>query len=339
MTGSPLCMQDLVMRNPPYQDDRKGTSTTALPVYHDFMDAAESVADAVELITPARFLFNAGRTPKKWNEKKLNDPHFKVLEYYNDGTSVFPNTDIKGGVAISYRDKNQNYGKIGKFTIYSELNSLIRKIESQVEKDNLSNRVFVASKFNTNSLFKAYPKYMGHERRLSSNVLQFDCFHDEKEEEDIEIFGIFNGSRKTRFINQKFIDLNDVNIPGYKVVLPKADGNGTYGDTLTKPEILNPNSGFTHSFLGMGSFNSKYEAESERKYIKTKFVRALLGVLKVTQDNNADKWALVPNQDFSLNSDLDWDRTIAEIDQQLYKKYGLSSEEISFIEANVKEME
>ena len=65
----------------------------------------------------------------------------------------------------------------------------------------------------------------------------------------------------------------------------------------------------------------------------------MLGSLKITQDNNKETWAKVPLQDFTSNSDIDWTKSIAEIDQQLYKKYGLSEEEIQFIESKVKEME
>ena len=72
---------------------------------------------------------------------------------------------------------------------------------------------------------------------------------------------------------------------------------------------------------------------------KTKFSRALLGVLKITQDNPPEKWKFIPLQDFTSNSDIDWTKSIAEVDQQLYKKYGLSEEEIQFIESKVKEME
>ena len=73
-------------------------------------------------------------------------------------------------------------------------------------------------------------------------------------------------------------------------------------------------------------------------YIKTKFARTMLGVLKITQDCPGPKWKYVPLQDFTSSSDIDWSKSISEIDQQLYKKYGLSEEEINFIETNVKEM-
>ena len=91
-----------VIGNPPYQlsatESDSGNKTYAPPIYHEFMESAFDVSDKVELITPARFLFDAGSTPKAWNRKMLNDTHFKVLHYEEDASAVFPNTDIKGGL-------------------------------------------------------------------------------------------------------------------------------------------------------------------------------------------------------------------------------------------------
>jgi hypothetical protein len=109
---------DYVIGNPPYQDETTNEGDRKPPVYNLFMDQTYKVSKAVELITPARFLFNAGQTPKVWNEKMLNDSHLKVLDYEPDATKVFPNTDIKGGVAVTYRDERNNYGEIGIFTTY-----------------------------------------------------------------------------------------------------------------------------------------------------------------------------------------------------------------------------
>lgn len=169
---------DYVIGNPPYQEDRKGESTTALPIYHQFMSGAFEVSDAVELITPARFLFDAGRTPKEWNKARLNDPHFKVEEYFEDASKVFPNTDIKGGVAITYRDARKDFGVIGTFTPNPEVNAILRKVLPHLVNGSFSNLAFVATKFNTQSLFNDYPEHSGHERRMSSNVLSFECFHE-----------------------------------------------------------------------------------------------------------------------------------------------------------------
>ena len=83
----------------------------------------------------------------------------------------------------------------------------------------------------------------------------------------------------------------------------------------------------------------KNEAEALLKYVKTKFARTMLGTLKITQDNKKSTWANVPIQDFSEKSDIDWSKSIYEIDSQLYKKYNLSNEEIQFIENKIQSME
>mgnify|MGYP001004667829 FL=1 len=116
-TGGRTMKFDFVIGNPPYQDESNGDLRNyAPPIYHLFLDEAYKVADKVELIHPARFLFNAGSTPKAWNEKMLQDPHFKVLEYEEDSDKVFPNlsTPIKGGIVITYRDEKKKYGFIVK---------------------------------------------------------------------------------------------------------------------------------------------------------------------------------------------------------------------------------
>ena len=108
---------------------------------------------------------------------------------------------------------------------------------------------------------------------------------------------------------------------------------------MSTPVIAKPNEGYTQTFIGIGSFDNRTEAENALKYVKTKFARVMLGILKITQDNNRDTWRMVPLQDFTRASDLDWSKSIPEIDQQLYAKYGLDESEIRFIETHAKEME
>lgn len=331
---------DFAIGNPPYQQESNGESKYRPPVYHLFMDAAYSIADKVELITPGKFLFDAGDTPKGWNEKMLNDEHLKVLSYHDDPKKVFPNTIIKGGVAITYRDASKNYGAIKHYTISMEINSIMKKIELFLEKENnLGSIINVASKFNLDNLVIDYPDLLGRERRLSSNVLSLNCFHDTKQEDDIAIYGVMGqNNRVRRFINSKYIDLTAENIYKYKVILPKAEGSGRFGESVTNPEVIGPRSGYTHTFYGIGVFETEIEANNCIKYVKTKFARACLSILKVTQNVNAQTWKYVPLQNFKLNSEIDWNKTLHEIDMLLYKKYNLSEEEIRFIEKNVKEM-
>ena len=125
----------------------------------------------------------------------------------------------------------------------------------------------------------------------------------------------------------------------WKVFVPKANGSGAIGEVLSTPMIGAPMIGATETFLSIGAFDFRNEAEAVLKYIKTKFARAMLGVLKITQDNTSKVWTKVPMQDFTDSSDIDWTESVAEIDRQLYAKYGLSKEEIAFIESKVKEME
>ena len=127
-------------------------------------------------------------------------------------------------------------------------------------------------------------------------------------------------------------------IDTYNLFIPEANNSGVFGETLTEPLIGYPNEGAADTFLSAGTFSTEEEPKNFSKYIKTKFFRALLGVKKVTQHCPPAVWSMIPLQDFTPNSDINWSLSIPKIDQQLYKKYGLSQEEIDFIESHVKEM-
>jgi len=87
--------------------------------------------------------------------------------------------------------------------------------------------------------------------------------------------------------------------------MPKANGNGTFGKTISTSLVEEPEVGATETFLSIGAFDTRFEAESVLNYVKSKFARTMLGVLKITQANTRDKWAKVPSQDFTPNSDID----------------------------------
>jgi hypothetical protein len=94
------------------------------------MDEAYKIAERVSFITPARFFSMQGKTPKKWNQKMLEDEHLKVEYFEQDSSKVFSNTDIKGGVAVTYRDANAEFGAIGTFTAFPELNNILKKVSA-----------------------------------------------------------------------------------------------------------------------------------------------------------------------------------------------------------------
>lgn len=122
---------DVVIGNPPYQEETTGNSRDT-PIYNLFMEESYKIGSKSILITPARFLFNAGQTPKAWNKKMVSDEHLKVQYYEQVSANLFPGTDIKGGVAITYRDASQKFCAIGTFIPFDELKSINQKLEKLI---------------------------------------------------------------------------------------------------------------------------------------------------------------------------------------------------------------
>lgn len=339
-----------VIGNPPYQEESRGANASDTPIYHHFYKEAFELAEHAELISPARFLFNAGGTPKEWNKKMLDDPHNEVLFYEPESSKVFSNTSISGGVAVVYHDQNKIVGPIGTFTAYPELNSIVSKVEAENFKS-LSEWVTNRGLYRYSDLaYSEAPEEMKltADRRIAPSAFErmpqlFTTNKPDDGKSYIQIYGVQNGERTSRWFRRDYLQPIP-NLDKWKVVISKADGAaGQIGKPIParicgKPTVLEPNVGFAETFISIGSMNTKEEAEALAKYARTKFLRAMLGVLKVTQNNAKPTWEKIPQQDFTPSSDIDWSQSVAEIDLQLYKKYGLSDEEIEFIETHVKEM-
>ena len=304
------------------------------------------VSDRVELIHPARFLFNAGSTPKAWNQKMLQDPHLKVVYYEPDASNLFPNTEIKGGVVISYHDIHENYGEIGVYTPYPELNSIMQKAAPKEESESLMSIIHIQNRFNLDALYASFPEYRdvigsgGKDKRFRNNIFEkVSLFSDSQEnKDDIKVLGVIKNRRTWKYFPLCFADENHPNLFKWKVLVVRVNGVGSVGEVLSTPIVAEPGEGYTQTFIGVGAFDTEEEAQNALKYVKTKFCRTMLGILKITQDNNRETWRMVPLQDFTIGSDIEWRKSISEIDNQLYAKYGLSEGEIAFIESHAKEM-
>lgn len=337
---------DVVIGNPPYQEEAQGDSNRSEPIYNKFMDAAYEVGTKVVLITPARFLTRAGQTPKAWNEKMLADSHLSVAHFQQDSSQLFPGTDIKGGIAVTYRDTDREIGPIGTFTPHNEINDLLAKTRHEA-----SLMLIVSStglyRFSKKALgavpLIAHVQGAGTGAKITSTsvtALVGHVFFDEvpeRSEEHVQIIGISRGQRVRRWVRRDYLE-PQTSLGKWKVVIAKANNSGAFGETLAGPFVGDPNLAHTDSFMSVGAFDSETEATAVLAYLKTKFSRALLSVLKTTQDNPKGKWKHVPLQDFTETSDIDWSKSIPEIDQQLYAKYGLDDDEIAFIEEKVKPM-
>ena len=337
-----------VVGNPPYQEE--GESTRKAPIYHLFYDAAFKLAPIVTLITPGRYLFRVGQTPAEWMDKMLADTHFKVVDYFQKSNEVFPTVDIKGGVAIGLRNASKDFGAIGFFSEFPELVSIMNKVKSNKDfvhgafaQTVSSQGIYRFSDYALNSIPRIIEvQGKGTAAKITSNAFENlpEIFVDSEQKIDgkaVQIMGRVKGVREIRWINSKYLQPCEY-LDFYNIFVPEANGTGAIGEVLSTPVIGVPVIGHTDTFLSIGKFASAQEASACLKYVKSKFARCLLGTLKATQHNPKDTWANVPMQDFTAGSDIDWSKSVEEIDAQLYAKYNLSDEEIVFIESMIKPM-
>ena len=149
-------------------------------------------------------------------------------------------------------------------------------------------------------------------------------------------------AKKVGYVEKGQFKFKDTLINAYKVFTPYANNIGTeLNDDNLNTFIGEPGTICTETFIMLG-YNLKLNVDSATnlsKYFTTKFSRFLHSLAKASQHGTSKTYKFVPLQDFTTNSDIDWSRPISEIDQQLYKKYELSEEEIAFVERMIKPME
>ncbi len=280
----------------------------------------------------------------------LNDPHLKVLDYAPDARKYFKGVDIEGGVAITLHDEDKDFGAIGTFVPYAELRTACEKIIARPDFVEFGKIISGRTPYLfTDKLHEDFPDAKtklsdGHLCDISSNAFASlpDIFTVEPNGDCLRVLGRLNNVRAYRYIKSGYVRGRDENFIGkWKILLPQVNGaSGKLGAKpariISKPVLGEPNDICTDTFLVVGAFGNRAEAETCLTYIKSKFARCLLGALKVMQVNPRATWAKVPLQDFTPASDIDWR---GDVDRQLYRKYGLTEAEIDFIEAHVKAMD
>ena len=347
---------DAVVGNPPYQVVGSGDNKNfATPIYHEFIKIAynQNLTAKASLIHPARFLFNAGATPGDFAEKFLQDEHVTIEKYFPNSQDVFPTSDIKGGVAITLYDSKKTFEPIGTFIPFEELHAIHKK--AVLDNKNFrplseiiySRKIFkLTEKFyqeNTNA-----PTYLRDKNSSTIGTNAFtempEYFSDNApndEHDYVKILGLIKMQRVYKWIRRDYVNSPEP-MEKFKVFVPASNGSGALGEVVSTPLVGTPLVGTplvgcTETFITVGAFDSELEARACYAYIKSKFCRAMLGILKVTQHNTRETWAKVPLQDFNpATSDIDWS---GDVDAQLYRKYGLDAAEIEFIESHVKAME
>ena len=220
-----------------------------------------SLSNVVELIHPAKFLFNAGATPTAWNKKMLQDEHFKVLYYEEDGHKVFPalSTPLRGGVAITYRDSLSKFGAIKAFNKYPEVNAVLNRVTNKPDFISLMDIVYSRTSYRlTDKMHEDHPDAItkvskGHAYDMSSNIFNLlpEIFFDLKPNDGkdyIQILGRIDKKRVYKFIQREYVKETD-NLDYYKLYVAQANGSGEFGETMSEPVVAKPGVGATETFL------------------------------------------------------------------------------------------
>lgn len=285
---------DFVIGNPPYHEENVGSNNQAKPVYNLFMDSAYKVGDVVELITPARFLSEAGATPKAWTRKMLDCDKLKIVEYFGDSSKVFSGVDIKGGVAITYFDNDASFEPISVFIHDDTLRSIFSKVKKHLAK-NVGDWVHSPDSFRfTDTMFVEHPEVVGrtdnaHAKAVASSV--FERYPEIFSEADpgegyAKVVGRKSGMRVVYYTKEAYLK-DQGNLFKWKVLVAGAIGTGAFGELLSEFVVMGPHSAHTQTFVSIGELDTEYEANSLVKYLKGKFARALLGIMKTTQNNQS----------------------------------------------------
>lgn len=334
-----------IVGNPPYQDMGGSGGTNDAPIYQEFcMIASRIKPNFVSLVIPSRW-FAAGRENLlgDFRSKMLKSGNVSKLTAYNNSRDLFSNVEIKGGVCYFLEDSSYSgecdYTLVNGNTIQSDSISL-DSFDVLIREPKLAKIVGkVSSKLSTgvDSIISSDTPFGVPTKPTNNAKEKFSVSETPSASHNTALFVIESLKRKILFVAKNAIKKNTQDIDKHKVFVPEVGGSGNDSKILGDPEYAAPNSVCTQSYL-YAPFGSEIEAKNFIKYLRSKFLRVLVSAIKITQHATSRVYRYVPMQDFTANSDIDWSKSIEEIDAQLYAKYNLSDEEISFIESMIKPM-
>lgn len=332
---------DVVIGNPPYQEKGGSGGNNDSPLYQYFVQESYNMnIPYISMIIPSRW-FSAGRENLLGDFRKLmlTCSNVKEMHTFTNAATVFGDVEIKGGVCYFIIDRNYEgkclYKLDKKLPYYRSLddfNILIRdNIVSEIVKKVYPHKDESVEKIMSSDTPFGIPSNPKISKKTPFKVYESVDMYDTK------LYHIENKVRKVEYVNRDEIRKNKEFIDYWKVFVPGSGGSGNDEMILGRPEIASPNSVCSQSYL-FSSHDTKEEAENFYKYIHTKFLRIIVSSIKITQSAPKRVYQFVPIQDFTSNSDIDWSKSIEEIDEQLFDKYGLTEEEREHIKTSIKEM-
>ncbi|MEI6251109.1 MAG: Eco57I restriction-modification methylase domain-containing protein [Actinomycetes bacterium] len=320
---------DVIIGNPPYQMKGGAGGSSDSSIYHLFVEQAKKLEPKfLSMVVPSRWLAG-GRGLDEFRKEMLSSRKLLRLVDFPVASEIFPNVEIKGGICyFLHSDAHKGPCEV----------TVIRGGEETTSSRQLDEfDVFVRDSKAVGILRKVLK--LGEQPItgiLTADTpfgiaTNFDDFHEKKKAGDVALYYVRSGKRDIGFVPQTIITKNASLIDKWKVLVPKAgsDGGKKIPDSvLGKPWLSAPPSVATQTFLAF-CVASEEEAQSIESYYRTKFFRHLVSLRKLTQDALRPMYSWVPVQA--------WDRTWT--DKVLYKKYGLTKEEIEYIESVIRPME
>lgn len=318
---------DVIIGNPPYQLTDGGFGTSATPIYQKFVLQAKKLSPKyLSMIIPARW-FSGGKGMDEFRDDMLKDDRLRKIVDYPEAIDCFPGVQIKGGVCYFLWDRDNkglcevttsNKGVVvskmirplleegcDTFIRFNEAISILKKVQS-FNEESIKNQISSRKPFGLDTTFKG----------------KKESFHGA-----VKLFQ--NGG--IGYVDKKEIKANLNKVGSYKTLIPPlGSGSDTFPHTiLGKPFVVEPNSACTETYLIAGEFDNMSEAANLESYLKTKFLRFLVLLNKPTQHATSKVYSFVPMQDFTQP----W------TDEKLYAKYGLTKDEIAFIESMIRPMD
>lgn len=317
---------DVIIGNPPYQLNDGGYGTSAAPIYQLFVEQALALEPRYAVfVTPSRWMAG-GKGLDKYRERMLSDKRLRKIVDYPKLYEGFPGVKIRGGISYFVWERDSK-GPCLVQTIWDG-----QPTGPAVERDLDTYDILVRRNEAVPILEKVRAKKEAtlDQRVSSGKPFGFRTFFHGKPDsknlkEPVKLFG----SQKISWVERKDFTVNPEWIDDWKVLMTAVQGTSAAVETkfLSKPIIAEPGTACTETYLVAGHFKDEGTADNYAKYLRTRFVRFLVSLRKATQHATRDVYSFVPD----LPLGKEW------TDAMLYKRYGLTKDEIVFIESKVAE--
>ena len=337
-----------IVGNPPYMEMDGGAQASAKPIYNQFVEIAKKIEPQyISMIMPSRW-YSGGKGLDEFRDNMLNDKHIAVLHDFLNPEQVFPRTNIRGGVCYFLWDYDHNNVESLTKVVTHQLNkdavSAVRSLKTKNVDVFIRHNVAVniVQKITSKNDFTTMSEHISVLRPFGFRgyFVKDEKFRDDKKglKNPITCYG---KGKKVGYVELDEVKVRQNWINKYKVYTPRANNVGTeLNDDNLNSFIGAPGTICTESYIviGVDLDLDKNTAIYVSKYLSTRFLRFMHSLVKASQDATSKTYKFVPLQDFTKNSDIDWNQSIEEINSQLYEKYNLTSEEIEFIESMIKPM-